>query len=172
MPRPSTRSRTPARRCIYAALRVALTAVLAYWSAVKLPGQLGVPPELGGVGITATTGLAAWIEYLLLRRSLTRRIGRVGLPARTMAILWGSAVAAGAVGLGIKRGLTALVGPIRGVEAEWHGGLLAPPALHPILTAALVLIPYGVLYFALTTAFRIPESQAVVRRVLRLGRKG
>ncbi|MFL5319037.1 MAG: murein biosynthesis integral membrane protein MurJ, partial [Myxococcaceae bacterium] len=60
-------TRTP---LYYAIIRVILTAGLAYWSAVKMPSQLGIPDEFGGVGITATTGIAAWIEFLMLRRAL------------------------------------------------------------------------------------------------------
>lgn len=161
-------TRTP---LYFAAARVALTAALAYWSAVKLPGQLGVPQEVGGVGITATTGLAAWFEFLMLRRTLNKRIGRTGMPGRTLLVLWGSAIASGAVGLGIKAALVQWRGPIRGVEAEWFGRILPPPAMHPILTGALVLVPFGVLYFALTSALGIEQSKAVIRRALRRGRR-
>ena len=162
-------TRTP---LIFATVRVALTAALAYWSALKLPAQLWLPRELGAVGITITSGVAAWIEFMLLRRTLARRIGRTGVPLRTMAILWGSALAAGAVGLGVKWALVRWRGVASGVEAEWLGGILPPPAFNPILTGIVVLLPFGLLYFALTSAFQIPEAQAVVRRVLRRGRKG
>jgi putative peptidoglycan lipid II flippase len=162
-------TRTP---LIFAIVRVVLTAVLAYWSALRLPTQLGLPGELGGVGITVTSGVAAWIEFMLLRRTLTRRIGRTGVGVRTLGILWGSALTAGAVGLGIKWGLVRWLGVARGVEAEWMGAVLPPPALNPILTGMVVLIPFGLTYFALTSAFQIPESLAVIRRVLRRGRKG
>jgi len=161
-------ARTP---LVFATVRVLLTAVLAYVSAVKLPAQLGLPQELGGVGITATTGLAAWIEFLLLRQRLTQRIGRTGVPRARMAKLWGAAALAGTSGLGVKYALSAWRGPIQGVEAEWFGGFLPPPALHPILTAAAVLLPFGVLYFAFTSLLHVPESEALVRRALRLVRR-
>ena len=38
---------------------------------------------------------------------------------------------------------------------------------HPILLAVLALIPYGLVYFGLTTAFSIPESRTVLAAVLR-----
>jgi putative peptidoglycan lipid II flippase len=160
-------TRTP---LLFAALRVGLTAALAWWAAVRLPDQLGLPRELGGAGITATTGVAAWIEFLLLRHRLNARIGRTGLSARSLATLWGSAAVSGALGLVIKLGLVWLHGPLRGVAAEWHGAVLPPPALHPILTALLVLLPFGLLYFTLTAAFQVPEALALVRRGLRRGR--
>src|SRR5262249_5025179 len=111
-------TRTP---LYFAALRVALTAALAYWSAVKLPGELGLPQEMGGVGITATTGLAAWLEFLLLRRTLGRRIGRAGIEAGALLRLWLAAAVSAAAGLGVKVALVWWRGPAAGAELEWHG---------------------------------------------------
>jgi putative peptidoglycan lipid II flippase len=71
-------ARTPLR---FASLRVVLSAALAYVSVRYGPGWFGVPVEIGAVGITATTGFAAWLEYLLLRRALARRIGEPEFPA-------------------------------------------------------------------------------------------
>ena len=82
-------ARTP---LAFASLRVVLSAVLAYVSVRYGPGWFGVPVEIGAVGITATTGFAAWLEYLLLRRALARRIGRTGIPGRRLLWFWGSAL--------------------------------------------------------------------------------
>jgi putative peptidoglycan lipid II flippase len=89
-----------------------------------------------------------------------------------MAVLWGSALFSGAAGLGVKWALVRAFGPAVAVQTEWLGGVLPPPAFNPILTGIAVLLPFGLLYFALTSAFQIPESLAVVRRILRRGRKG
>ena len=45
---------------------------------------------------------------------------------------------------------------------------LALPALHPIVIAVLVLGPYGLIYFAATTALRVPEASSAVARFRRL----
>jgi len=37
---------------------------------------------------------------------------------------------------------------------------------HPVIVAALVLVPYGLVYFAISSALRVPEANAVVGRVL------
>ncbi len=150
----------------FAALRVILTAALAYWSAVKLPGVLGVSREMGGVGITATTGFAAWIEFLLLRRRLSVRIGKTGLSLSFLSRLWGSAVCAGALSLGIKMMLTFFYGTdLAGGEI---GAFLFPmPQLHPWLTAMFVLIPFTFLYLALTSFFKFPEALALKKKILR-----
>jgi putative peptidoglycan lipid II flippase len=158
-----------------ATARVLLTAVLAYWSAVKLPSQLGVPRELGGVGITATTGVAAWIEFLLLRRLLTRRIGRTGLARRTQAIYWGCALVGAAVALAIKAGMLHLWGPLLGSHDTWGGTFLPAPSVHgvnrrlmPIVSAVAMLGPFGLIYLVLTYALGESELESFIKR--RLGR--
>jgi putative peptidoglycan lipid II flippase len=103
------------------------------------------------VGLTASAGLAGWVEFALLRRGLNRQIGRTGLPLAYVSKLWASAGLSAAVALGLKYLL---------------GGL------HPIILAALVLTPYGLLYFALTTLWGLPEARAIVTRFTRvLGRR-
>lgn len=150
----------------FATARVALTAVLAYWSAVKLPGELGIPKELGGIGITATTGVAAWIEFLLLRWKLSRRIGKTGLTKKNLAALWGSASLAALTGIAIKAALVIKVGANL-ATAEMGAAFLPMPLMSPITTAACVLPVFGVIYFVLTTLLNIPESVKLTGRFWR-----
>lgn len=139
-------TRTPLR---YAVLRVTLAALLGYVCAIPLPRTIGIDPKWGVAGLTAFSGLAGWIEFFLLRRTLNRRIGRTGLSTGYMARLWlGAAVGAG-VGWAIK---------------------LAIGEQHPVVVAALVILPYGLTYFAVTSVFGVPEARAVVGRVLRIVR--
>ena len=56
----------------YAIVRVALTTVLGYLFAIPLPRWLGVPALWGAAGLTASAGIAGWVEMLLLRRTLNR----------------------------------------------------------------------------------------------------
>jgi putative peptidoglycan lipid II flippase len=136
-------TRTPLR---YAAIRVAVTTVLGYLFAIPLPRMLGIAPEWGAAGLTASAGIAGWLEMLLLRATLNARIGRTGLPASYVAQLWGSAIAAAAIAFGIKSVL---------------------PALHPIITAVLVLGPYGVVFIGATLLLRIPEASTAFARIRR-----
>src|SRR5439155_23702270 len=69
-------TRTPLR---YAIVRVILTTGLGYLCALPLPKLLGVDPKWGVAGLTASAGIAGWIEFALLRRTLNRRIGHTGL---------------------------------------------------------------------------------------------
>jgi len=119
-------TRTPLR---YAVIRVVLTTGLGYLFAIPAPAMIGIDPKWGTAGLTASAGIAGWIEFALLRRTLNKRIGRTGLALAYIIKLWAGAVIGAALGWGIK--------------------LVIPP-LHPIITAGLVLVPYGLCYFALT----------------------
>jgi putative peptidoglycan lipid II flippase len=130
-----------------------------------MPSQLGVPREAGLVGITATTGAAAWVEYALLRRALDRRIGKTGLPRRTFLRLWLSALAGGAAALGVKAALVAWRGATAGLAGQWGGGFLPPPRLHPVLAAVPILGVYGVVYLALALGTAPGGARAAIQRV-------
>jgi putative peptidoglycan lipid II flippase len=140
-------TRTPLR---YAILRVLLTTVLGYIFAIPLPRWLGISPVWGAAGLTASAGLAGWVEMLLLRRALNQRIGRTGLRVEYVAKLWGSAIAAAAVAWTVK---------------------LALPALHPAITAAAVLGPYGLVFLMSTMLLRVAEASAAFERVTRFRRR-
>jgi putative peptidoglycan lipid II flippase len=131
-------TRTPLK---YAVVRVTLTTILGYLCAIVLPPAIGLHPKWGVAGLTASAGIAGWVEFVLLRRTLNERIGRTGLPASFVIKLWSAATAAGAVGFGLK---------------------VLLPRLHPIPLAIVVLGAYGLLYFALTAALRLPEAREVV----------
>ncbi len=90
-----------------------------------------MPVEIGAVGITATTGFAAWLEFVLLRRALARRIGSTGIPGRRLAWFWGSALVAGVLALLGKVWLTARVGPAPALTRFWGWQVLPAPALNP-----------------------------------------
>jgi putative peptidoglycan lipid II flippase len=157
-------TRTPLR---YALARLGLTAVLAWWSAVKMPAALGVPREIGLVGITATTGVAAWFEYALLRHALGRRIGRTCLPRRTFLRLWASAALAGAAGLAMKAALARHFGPTPGLAHQWGGSFLPAPRLYPPLAAVPILAAFAVTYLALALGTAPGGPRAALARAWR-----
>ncbi len=154
----------------FATIRVVLTGVAAWWSAVLLPGELHVPKEIGAVGITATSGIAAWLEFYLLQRAMNRRIGKTGVKLGSFAKLWLAAGSAALIGLGAKVALAHHFGGI--VSTEWGGRLLPMPRLSPILTAVVVLPAMGVTYLVLALAFGIGEVQVLARKIRSKLRRG
>ncbi len=155
-------TRTP---LAFASIRVVLSAVLAYVSVRYGPGWFGVPVEIGAVGITATTGFAAWLEYLLLRRALARRIGKTGIPARRLGWFWGSAGVAGALALLGKVWLTQRAGPAPSLARAWGAQVLPAPALDPILVAALLVPVFGAVYLGLTALGGASQLRSVISRL-------
>jgi putative peptidoglycan lipid II flippase len=134
-------TRTPLK---FASLRVFLTLVLGYFAALPLPRMLHIDPRWGVAGLTASAGIAGWVEFVLLRSRLGRRIGRAPLPLEFLAKLWSSAAVAAAVGYLIK---------VRLAE------------LHPIPMAVVVLGVYGVLFFAVAALLRVSEAGAFLKRL-------
>jgi putative peptidoglycan lipid II flippase len=141
-------TRTP---LVYAVIRVTLTTVLGYLFAIPLPPAIGLDPKWGVAGLTASAGIAGWIEFALLRRNLNKRIGKTGLPLGYVAKLWLAAAVGAGVGWAIKLGIGA------------H---------HPAIIATLVLLPFGLVYFGVTAALKVPELNAVFGRVLKLANRG
>lgn len=148
-------TRTPLK---FAVIRVVLTTGLGYLCAKPLPLWLGIDPRWGVAGLTATAGVAGWVEFSLLRRALNQRIGQTGLPASFVGRLWGAAAVAAAAAWGVKFA----IGMWRPI-ARLHG--------FPLVFAGLaVLGAYGVVYFLTTYLLRVEETATALRRVLRFRR--
>ncbi|HUP40448.1 MAG TPA: murein biosynthesis integral membrane protein MurJ [Vicinamibacterales bacterium] len=136
-------TRTPLR---YALVHVGIATVLGYVAAIPLPPVIGLASVWGTVGLTTAASIGGWVELLLLRRSLNRRIGHTGLPLSLGVRLWSAAFAAAAVAWIIKVSL---------------------PDTHPILRAAGILVPFGVMYLGLTFVLGVTEARRVLARARR-----
>jgi putative peptidoglycan lipid II flippase len=136
-------TRTPLR---FAMVRVTLTIVLGYLAAIVAPPLLGLDRRWGAAGLTLSAGVAGWVEFVLLRRSLRDRIGVAAIPPAHLARLWGSAALAAAAGWGVK---------------------FALPASYPLLIGLFSLGTYGIAYLALTTAVGVPEARNLVQQLRR-----
>ena len=90
--------------------------------------------------------IAGWIEFVLLRRTLNKRIGETGLPLSLTVRLWGAAFAAAALAWAIK---------------------LALADTHPIAEAAFVLVPFGITFVGLTLLLGVAEARSVFARLRR-----
>lgn len=150
-------TKTPLR---YAVVRVVLTTVLGYLFALVLPQMLGLDRKLGAAGLTASAGLAGWVEFYLLRREIDRRIGRTRLVPARMVRLWGAAIVA------------AMTPWIYKLWVDRGAPVFSPheAAVHSKLAALILLAIYGLVYLAMTAAFGIPEARNVIDRARRLFR--
>lgn len=136
-------TKTPLR---YAIARVTLTALLGYLFAFPLPRMLGLPAWTGAVGLTASAGIAGWVEFLLLRRGITLRIGPTGIPLPLLARLWGSAALAGVAGWGV---------------------MLVVSPRHQMLRGIAAIGAFALVYGVATLALAVPEARGLAARVRR-----
>ena len=143
-------------------IRVALTAALGWIFAmplrpllirglqafhVPLPMVGGNYASLGAIALTATAGIAGWLEFLLLRHSLAQRIGAVRIPPSYLLKLWSA-------------------GALAGVAAAATNIYLLPK-LPPIPTGIVICGLFGVIYFAATIIVGVPEAKATLSRFSR-----
>jgi putative peptidoglycan lipid II flippase len=136
-------TRTPLR---FAIARVVLTGVLGWFFAFPLPRLLGLPAWTGAAGLTASAGMAGWVEFLLLRRAITARIGRTGLSRSALLRLWMAGLLAGAAGWGVMR--------------------VMDPA-HQMLRGIAAIGAFAIVYGVVTLALGVPEARGLVGRVRR-----
>ena len=139
-------TRTPLN---FAVIRIILTTALGLLFAFVIPRWFGLDPKIGAAGLTASAGLAGWVEFALLRRSLTRRIGRTGLTVKYIGTLWLAALAAAALGSACR-----------------------PLATHlpPLVFAVLALGLFGVTYLLLTVRFQVPEALLLTAKLRKRSR--
>jgi putative peptidoglycan lipid II flippase len=158
-------TRTPLR---YAMIRVGLTGGLGYLFAlplrpllidamraahVPLPMIQGSTVPLGAIALTATAGVAGWLEFILLRRTLGRRIGPVNLERSYLLKLWASAIVAGVAGAAFN------------LYVMGRLGAHLPGILPHIRDGAIICGLFGVVYFAAATILGVPEAKATLGRL-------
>lgn len=127
----------------FAIVRVALATLLGYTCAIVVPRAMGVPAIWGAAGLTFGSGLAAWVELRLLRRALARQIGPTRLAQGQLARLCAAA-------LGAALGAWAI---------RWT---LAPA--HPVVSAAVILLPFGAAYLGLAAALGAGDIRSLIGR--------
>jgi putative peptidoglycan lipid II flippase len=137
-------TRTPLR---FAVIRVILTTVLGYLSAIPLPHLLGIAPRWGVAGLTISAGVSSWVEFTMLRRTLNRRIGATGLSPVYLIKGWGAAIFAAAIGRSLLH------------VAGHH---------NPVVIAIIVLGPYGIAYFAGAAVLGLPEVRGMLNMFSRM----
>lgn len=139
-------TRTPFQ---FAAVRVLAGTVFGYVGAMHLPALVGLEPRWGAAGLTLAASVSAWIELILLRTTLNRRIGRTGLPTSFALSLWGAALVGAGLAMLVRRPVT-----------DWH----------PVALAAAVLGVYGGVYIAGARLAGVAEARALFRHLAPSGR--
>jgi putative peptidoglycan lipid II flippase len=130
-----------------AIVRVALTGAIGWAVALPLRRHYGYSETWGAFGLTASAGLAAWIEFLLLDRWLSARIGKVPIPGRLGLGALAAAAAAGALAYGT-------------------GTLAARYFITPVASLAAIGV-FGAVYLGIMAAARVPEVSGLTRRFFR-----
>jgi len=128
-------------------IRVLLTGVLGWLAAIVLPPILGLEAHWGAAGLTATAGVAGWVEFSLLRRALCKRLGHFSLEGGELLKLWIAGLAAAVVGTAVR---------LLGVH------------LDPRVLAALAVPANALTYLAVTSWWDIPEAAVLTHRVRRV----
>ncbi len=134
-------TRTPLRIAYF---RVALTALLGYCAVFPLRAFLGLDAIYCTALLTASAGIAGWVEFLLFRRSLSVYLGKVSLDGKTMTAFWSISLIAAALAYGIK---------------------LFMPDLHVVVRGIIVLGAYGLFYLCGALAAKIPEAGEALAKI-------
>jgi putative peptidoglycan lipid II flippase len=138
-------TRTP---LYFAIIRVVIATALAVLFAFYVPGRLGIESKWGAVGLTASAGLAGWIEYAFLKAALRKKIGITKLGLLFQAKVW-------------------TAGLISAITACALGRYVVPEYLHIIIRAIIVIGVYGVLYFGLSILFKVPHASTFLQKIKR-----
>ena len=156
-------TKTPAR---YAIIRVVTSAFLGFALMAQFEpvDELGIRAgllggmtiggkSLGAVGLAMGSGLAAWVEWVLLRRALRRKLGQVGAGGPAVSKMFAAALLAASAGWAVRW----LLPPVQ--------ELPVPVYLRTIVLALCVFIPFGIVYFGTAAALGLAEVQGLVTRV-------
>ncbi len=143
-------TRTPAR---IAYARIAVSAVIGLALMFPFDRLTAGGFRMGAAGLAAGATVGAWLELYLLTGNVRRRLPGLTLGRSRLGRYLVAAAAASVVGL---------------VPA-----ILLPP-VHPLLSAAATLLPFGITYLAVTEAMGVSpvRMRTLLRRILGRGGAG
>jgi putative peptidoglycan lipid II flippase len=117
------------------------------------------PPDIGGIGtlgLTLAAGVAAWLEWWLLRRRLSRHLGPVAPPRRPLVRMILAAVVAAVAG----RGLVQLLPSMTALKFAGLG-------VANIVRMLAGVGAFGVVYLLLGHALGLGEADHILGRLTR-----
>jgi putative peptidoglycan lipid II flippase len=107
----------------------------------------------GVVGLTSSAGISGWVEYLLLRSALQRRIGIVRVERAFYGKLLAAALAAGVISL---LALKWLLPGVRGI-------LPLPASWFTVVNGIGSIVIFAAVYLPVTLWLQIPETRRLLR---------
>lgn len=132
---------------LWAALTRMLLTFVAGWALVfPIREAVGYAPVWGAFGLTASAGVAAWVEFEILRRQLKKRIGAVPIPHKLVI-------------------LTTIIAAVAGAAAYGVGTLLQQQHLRLWVAGPITIGVYGAIYVGVAMMLKIPETQGLLRRL-------
>ncbi len=138
-------TKTPLRCSIYRVLASTLGALV---FALYLPRLINMPGALATAGIPFASGLAAMLEFFLLRRALKAAIPFQSLPGTFLAKLFFAATSSGLLAAGGYR-------------------LLGPLHLPDLFSGALAIAIFGLCYGALCLVLKVEEATVILHKLRR-----
>ncbi len=136
-------ARTPQK---YAVIRVFLNGLLGFGGALWLAPKLSIDPRLNVVMLALASGVAAWVEFALLKGVVTRRLSGGRMELRTIAVLVACAAVAAA--------------------AAWSARLAFGMQVSFIAEVTTCLV-FAAAYGVATLISGVPEASAMVKRLRR-----
>ncbi|MGK2859188.1 MAG: murein biosynthesis integral membrane protein MurJ [Thermoanaerobaculia bacterium] len=164
-------TKTPLRFAIiriFVAIVLGLTLAIPlrpYWvemikrAGLSLPEISNAEKAIGAVGLTIAGGIASWIELVLLRRALARRIGATPMDGSFLVRVWCAALAGGAAGAAFG---------VYGAGAV-ISRLPSTFGFHRIGGAICVAAVFGLVYLGVAALLRVQETSRVTRIFRRRG---
>ncbi len=137
-------TRTPMK---FALLRVILTIGLGYLMGLKFPEMMKINSMWGLTGLTASAGIAGWVEFWCLKLALEKRIGATNLKPFFILKLWSLAGLSGALGY-----------------LSYH---FIFHELNVFLSGVLSLMVFSFAYLGLAMIFKVEQVQFILKRFRR-----
>jgi putative peptidoglycan lipid II flippase len=138
-------AKTPQR---YAVTRVTLSLILGGSAAYWIGHRPDVDQRLGVACLMLASGLAAWVEFTLLKAAVRRRVGDASTATIAQIRVFLAAAVAAACAWFLPAAIT-----MAGIGA------------HPIVISALVLGLYALVYGLMSWGLGVPEARAIVARL-------
>jgi len=130
----------------FAVIRLAVGVVIGYLASQYGPGLVGIDPRWGTAGLGLASAAGGILEFVLLRRSMTARVGSLTVDRVLHAKLWISGGAATGV--------------------AWLAAAALPP-LGPFVSGTIVLGVFGLGYLAASAAAGVGQVRDLASRFRR-----